>query len=362
MSASVASGIIDVDAFVLEPRSMWTEFLDGADRARARDALRVEQDGERVEMVLAGTPVPDALGPAEAVLHAGSAQEWVRVLDARGVQRAVLTPRCMFSGLPWVGDRHAATALARGYNAWAAGQARTLPDRLLPVAVLPPGAPALARAELRHIADAGMRAVWICPPHPADGRLLPRDFWSALLDAGLTAYVHPPLWSPPGEASSHASIAADLLARCGAGTTAAGPLGAPMDCAAFLMGLLADGVLESLPGLRLIFAGAGTAWLPLALEKTESALWLCHQDRPVCLEPEKVFAQGTHAIAFDERDGTVQRMHARFADTAAWGSGSAGGSRDARSARDSLRRAGVPEDRVRSFLGGNAARALGIAP
>lgn len=360
MSPPDARGVIDVDCHVLEPAALWA-LLDGVDHARVRDALWLE-DGR---FTLGGRKVPSSPGEFGATIEAASGEDVLSALDDRGVERAVLVPGWLLLGFPWVDDARAQIALARAYNEWAQALASSAPDRLLPVAVLPQGEPVAAAQEALRAAGAGFRAAWICPALDAGGGhpALPaaRPLWRALLDADLAAYVHPPLWCPPELSErSHAGIAARLLASSGAGVAAAAAIGPPMDCSAFLMSILADGLLEELPGLRLIFAHSGTAWLPLALEKTESALWLCHQDRPVCLEPHTVFELGHHLVAFDALDGSVQRMGGRFSRIAAWGSASA--PHPASRAEDALRESGVSEADLRAFMGHNAAAVLGARP
>jgi predicted TIM-barrel fold metal-dependent hydrolase len=352
-----AFGVIDVDCHVLEPAALWGDFVDGADRARVRDALWLA--GER--LTLAGREIPSHTGELGATVLPASIEELERALDVRGVDRALLVPERLLLGFPWIDDVRAQIALARAHNEWARSLVRAAPERLLPLALVPL-AEAAAAEELARIAGCGFRAAWICPALDAHGASLgrhgARQLWRALLDAGLAAYIHPPLWCPPDLDRSYAGIAARVLASCGVGAAAGAAIGPAMDCAAFLMAILADGLLEELPELRLIFAHAGTAWLPLALEKTESALWLCHQETPVCLDPDQVFARGQHIVAFDALDGSLQRMPERFSRVGAWGSASAPA--DAPPVAAALRKAGVPAAGVPAFMGDNAARVLGL--
>jgi predicted TIM-barrel fold metal-dependent hydrolase len=357
--------VIDLDRHVIEPDGFWREAFRSADAQRMRAAFWVEGEGTGARAWLNGEPI--AAYPPGARRSPGARPGGLRALldelDEQGVEHALLVPVRSMAYLPWIEDAAAAALFARAANRWWAEETHALaPERLHPLALLAAGEPSDAIAEVEHAKSLGLRAAWICPAfdragrHPGQRAL--RPLWEALARADLAAYVHAVPWCPGGSDRAYAGLIRDLVSPLGEADEIAAAFAPAMDCDALLMALLADGLLEALPQLRLVFADAGAAWLPLALEKTEAALWLCHQDEPVCLEPAEVFAAGEHLVCFDALDGSVQRMPARFARIAAWGSGS---SADAAPPAAQLRGAGIPEPVLHDLLGGNASRVLRLA-
>jgi len=333
--------IFDVDRHVELPAGFWREGLDRVDRARVPQALRAGLEA-------GGAPQLDP--PA-----------LLRELDAEGVDTALLVPGAGLTHFAWLEDPRAARALARALNASTAAALEPACGRLHGLALLPMLDVSSAVEEVQLAEREGFRAAWI-PPLEAPGGAHPahpafRPVWSALCEAGMAAYVHPSPGFPGDSEGAHAAIVARIAEPLGPAAAIGAALGPAMDCGALLMAILADGLLEALPSLRLVFADCGTAWLPLALEKTESALWLCHQDTPVCLEPEAVFGAGEHLVAFEACDGSVQRMPQRFARSGAWGSAGTDRASDVLAA---LRRAHIDDERIRALVGGNARRVLGM--
>ena len=74
--------------------------------------------------------------------------------------------------------------------------------------------------------------------------------------------------------------------------------------------------------MRLAITHAGTSWVPLALEKSETYLWLSPQYAMafVCLEPEEVWDRHPLIVSFDSWEESVAIMPDRLGDKAAWGS------------------------------------------
>ena len=335
--------IFDVDRHVELPAEFWREGLDPADRARIPETLRSGSGANPASQL-----DPPAL---------------LRALDAEGIAGALLVPESLIVHFPWLEDARAAIVLARSVNAWSAAALHPARERLLGVALLPLLDVKASVEEIQRASREGFRAAWI-PPLEGPGGLHPahagfRPVWRALCDEGMVAYVHPSPWCPEGSEGAHAGIVSRIAAELGPAAAIGASLGPAMDCGALLMAILADGLLEELPALRLAFADGGTAWLPQALEKTESALWLCHQEVPVCLDPEAVFEAGEHLVIFDARDGSVQRMPRRFARSGAWGSAGYDRAADALTA---LRGAGIDDESVRALLGDNARRTLRVSP
>ena len=123
------------------------------------------------------------------------------------------------------------------------------------------------------------------------------------------------------------------------------------------------GLFEDLPDLRVAIAHSGTTWVPLALEKAETYLWLGGLGSvSVCLEPEEVWDRHPVVVSFDSWERPVARMPDIFAGKAAWGSRyphhDAAGPDEA---RRMLEDHGVDQAVIDRMLGGNAADLFGLS-
>jgi predicted TIM-barrel fold metal-dependent hydrolase len=378
--------VFDADSHLLEPASIWQEYLEPRLREAARSAFCLAPAGG---VVLNGERAPELAHPhlpRYAIWRPGMSEDDVgaldlrfahapnpgacepaarlRDMDAMGIDQALLLPTLFNEYHPLVKDVEVAAGLATAYNRWARDFAAAAPERLYPAAVLPLQDAERAIAELRRVAGQGFRAALIRPVF-SNGRF-PSDphfdgLWRELEAQGIAAVVHP----SPGLAAPELDANAPFIERVGRVADAGHPIAeflAPaMDNAAFLVAILADGLLERIPRLRLLFAHSGVAWLPLALEKTETYLWLSHQERPVSLAPEELFQSRTCAVSFRAGDGSVRRMAAEFAPIAAFGSRYPNhDSGDAWQALEDLEAGGVPPALIERLMGANAARVLGL--
>jgi len=101
--------------------------------------------------------------------------------------------------------------------------------------------------------------------------------------------------------------------------------------------------------------------VPLALEKSETYLWLFSGIRDVSLEPEHVFFTRPSLVSFDSWETPVARMPDVFEKGAAWGSRYPNhDTGTVEEARATLARYEVPEATAAKYLGGNALRHFGL--
>jgi len=130
----------------------------------------------------------------------------------------------------------------------------------------------------------------------------------------------------------------------------------------FLTAVAFCGHMEICPKLKLTLVHAGAAWVPLALEKSETYLRLFSGIRDVSLEPEHVFFARPSLVSFDSWESPVARIPDVFGDVAAWGSRYPNhDTGTVEEARATLGRYGVAEATVGKYLGGNALRHFGLA-
>ncbi len=419
-AAANGLAVVDVDGHLCEPEALWDRYVERDYRPLARAALwrGVDDEGNRVT-VLNGAPVRDlnrsrldrlaiwrpglrpedigALDPnAFHPPNPGGSDPEARLadMDAMGVGQAVLFPTLFSEHLPLVANPDAAAVLARAYNDWARDFASSSPERLFPVAVLPLQSPLHARRELERVARDGFRAVCLRPMfydvpviepagagqaragegsvyfsvRPPRGVFLNhphfRPLWERIARLDLVACVHPSLGIANPEPTSAGSYIERVAERLGLGHTVAEPTACLQDNGLFLVAACFQGLLEDLPRLRLALCHAGASWLPLALEKAETFLWLeipgvfGRRTRPVSLEPAEVARAHPLVVSFDSWESSVAAMPDLFETQAAWSSRYP--QHDASAPAEALAtlgRHGVPDAIVERLMGQNA-RAL----
>lgn len=410
--------VVDIDSHVYEPTAIWDQYVPAELRGVARAAFYHEVDGEGNRLtILNGRPgrelnrsqlvrqaiwrpgmTPDDIGSLDPdvfqPLNPGAYDPAARLgdMDAMGVDAAVVFPTLFTEYVPLVENPDAAATLARAYNDWIWDFAAQGQGRLHPVAIIPMHAPLLAHRELDRVAEKGFTSVMIRPAfylmpqveeHSADARLrqsmrrlitaanggadmgsrtfiedLPyRPVWRHIDDLGLAACIHPSLGIAGPDAVSSGGFAERVSQRLGATHTIAEPIAYMQDADLFLTAALFHGLLEDHPNLRLAVLHSGATWVPLALEKCETYLWLSPQfgHAEVCLEPEEVWERHPAVVSFDGWEKPVGRMPDRLGNKAAWGSRYPHHDTSTPSeARSMLTDAGVSEATIDGLLGGHA--------
>ena len=419
MNTGLMALTIDIDSHVYEPPEIWDRYVAEEFRGMARTAFyhEVDDEGNRLTIVN-GAPgrelnrsrlvrqaiwrpgmTIDEIGALDPDVYypinpgAYDPQARVADMDAMGVDQTVVFPTLFNEYLPLVENPQAAAALAQGYNDWVWDFAAQTGGRVHPVALLPLHSMLLARRELDRIAEKGFTSVVIRPAFFATsvieghsqrdqiaravadamrqgmggGEWSPRHFvetdpfremWSHIDDLGLVACVHPALGITGPDAISSGGFAERVSQRLGVSHTIAEPIAHMQDADLFVTSALFHGLMEDLPNLRLAILHSGTSWVPLALEKSETYLWLSPQFATafVCLEPEEVWDRHPLLVSFDSWEHAVGIMPDRLADKAAWGSRypyhDAAGPDEARTM---LAAHSVDQATVDALMGGNAA-------
>ncbi len=180
------TGVVDADGHILEPPDLWENYLE----ARYMDrALRVEKDDNGLERLsIGGKPslmsangFPATLGlmgsrerddflpsPEKTYLSnmpfgAMNAAERLQLLDAEGLDAAVLYPTI---GILWeaeLDDVELSQAYCRAYNRWITDFCQPSGGRLIPIAHLSLGDPHAAAAELERAVKSGCRGAFVVP-------------------------------------------------------------------------------------------------------------------------------------------------------------------------------------------------------
>jgi predicted TIM-barrel fold metal-dependent hydrolase len=207
---------IDADGHVLEPPDIWARYVEPRWRERAIRVAR-QPDGSDA-LLIDGRPAalttPAMLGGfggmgrtieelAAATLSGRYAENApaastdpnarVRLLEADGIEQALLYPSL---GLQWEAecpDAAYAAAHAGAYNRWIEEFCAASGGRLVPIAHLVLGDPQASAAELRRAVRAGARGAFVLPftsdglphGHPAHDAV-----WAAAVDCDVPIAIH----------------------------------------------------------------------------------------------------------------------------------------------------------------------------
>ncbi len=158
--------VIDADGHVLEPFTLWNDYLDPAYRERAPRLVRDQNGKERLlleEKILGSTAGFGGIGGvgARQGVVAADAMEYkdgrkggfdpharIPDMDLDGIDAAFLYPSLgLFAGA--VQDPGFAGAMCRAYNRWLADYCKPYPERLFGVAMLPMQSVEAAIEEMR---------------------------------------------------------------------------------------------------------------------------------------------------------------------------------------------------------------------
>ncbi len=351
---------VDADGHVLEPESMWPQYLEK--RYHSLAPMRVQDDEGRSVTMLEGQFTPVALQvPPEAARQqrypAGGFDPQARVkdLDEEGIDIAVLYPTTALR-LPGVKDLGLAAALCRAYNDWLADFCRTAPKRLIGAAAVPLQDVDAAIAEAqRAVGKLGFRAIFI-RPNPVNDRNMfhpaYEPFWAAVQELNVPVAIH------EGTTMNVPTAGADRFENHWFRHMISHPHEMQIAC----MSLIGGGVLERYPELRIVFLESGSGWLPHWLERmdehVESFHWLV---RGLTMKPSEYFnRQGF--ISADPLERTVPATIDLLGDdVVTWATdyphpdGMFPGA--ARAVRE---RTDIPEESKIKILGENAVRLYGL--
>src|SRR3989442_4711813 len=139
--------VIDADGHVVEPLTLWSEYVEPAYRERAPRVVFDERgrpcqlldDRMIMRHAFLLTLGPDyQMDPAK--FRPGGWDPGARLadMDSEGIDVAVLYPSISFY-LPETADGALMAALCRAYNDWLADYFRVARERLVGVAIVPPG-------------------------------------------------------------------------------------------------------------------------------------------------------------------------------------------------------------------------------
>jgi uncharacterized protein len=361
--------VFDADGHVVEPPSVW----DRLPRAYRSYAPRVLQEEDhfrfacndrlsfrivgRAESLAAPGQTPhksDAPQPASGAVDPGA-----RLADMATdlIATAALYPTygLMIQG---VVERGPALALCRAVNDWLAEYCAHAPAQLLGVGVLPMTDAGDALAEARRcVEELGFRGVWRRPEQFPGIPLLQSEgyerLWAYLEEADVALAFHPGVSGlvPYGY----------LRDRYGDYFSAIHAVHFPAEQMMVLTSMVAYGILERHPALKVAFLESGAAWVVPYLHRLDEHLATFGFDQGrLTLRPSEYFARQCFvsteemepglALAVERYPGSVV-----FASDYPHADGTFPGS-----TKELLETGELSPDRVRSVMVANAGRLYGV--
>jgi predicted TIM-barrel fold metal-dependent hydrolase len=298
--------LIDVDAHVVEPPTLWSSRLP--ERYREQGPRIVQAPGGEVKLTngryleVPGAEGPDvawwvyedtmtqikryiaAAGvPADEVTNEGINYEDMRPgcwipserladMDLNGVQAQMCFPNYpRFCGqiFLWGKDRELAKLSVEAYNDWMVEEwCGSSGGRLIPLCIVPLWDVELAVAEVRRNAARGVRAVAFSElPAYLDLPSLHSGYWdpffAACAETGTVLSMH------IGSGTKTPQTSADAPGAVGATIIFGNSVASMTD-------FLLSGVLHRFPTLKLLYAEAQIGWIPYLLERLDD-VWETHR-------------------------------------------------------------------------------------
>ncbi len=357
--------IIDADGHVQEKFIPWQDVLEEPYRSRAPRLVKDNRGFEflMVEGKLWPKPVGTGCGQVGAP-HSRTPQPTTGMsdpvrrlqdMDLEGIDTAVLFGTNVFLSLPFFEDKDMAAAMARVYNNWLADYCRTDPQRLKGVALTPIQDPQQAVKELRRcVTELGFVAVGT-PAHSSSGKNLD----------------HPDHYPFFAEAER---LGVPVCVHVGTGRPAAGV--ERFDNAFFthvithsfelMIGVLcivAGGILERFPKLKVAFLEAGAGWVPYWMERLDEHYEYLQPTVPWLTKPPSEYIRSEQVYFSFEPDEHTLRFVIDFVgeDRLLFASDyNHSDSKFPHTVEAVTRREGMQETTLRKLMGENAARLYNI--
>ncbi|MCH8191587.1 MAG: amidohydrolase [Chloroflexi bacterium] len=361
----VAYNVISADSHVFEPPNLFIDYIDPEFRSRAPRIIR--QDGVD-KWQMEGVPLRDiglqsAAGqrPEEMkaeVQHADTRpggwdpHERIKDMDLDHIDAEVLyTSLFPLYRLP---DRAYQAACARAYNDWLADMCSVYPDRLIGVGIIPIHMMDVALEELRRTAKAGLKGASLHSLPPDDRPFQDpyyEPFWAEAEAMGMPVSFH--MFS--GERRNKVSMNDRLVTYSTA----------PVEIQETLAVLIASGVLERYPKLKVVSVEADIGWMPNFLARLDHQYdthrFHDNPDSPLTMRPSEYCRRQVYATFIDDAIGVENRHHIGV-ENIMWSSdyphSNSTWPKSAQFIQSQF--GGVPEEERRKMVCGNVAALYGI--
>ena len=330
------SFVVDCDSHVMEPPDLWERYLEPGLRDRA---IRIVKDpGDGLETLLidnqpllkgvlaglggANLPRQELFIPGHKTYLDGCPRasyepaERIKLLDDWHVNAGVLFPTV---GILWdVADNTLATAYARAYNDWIYDFMSAARGRVIPIAHIALQDVDAALAELRRCLKRGFKGIFLAPETIGGKRFSHPDFdpiWSECQEAGIPACLHvivrfnraPGIMGQfyqPGEFRTVFGFA----------------LGGFAQVVPAAMTMVADGLFDRFPRLKVMCVEAGCGWVPYIMDRMDQKNDLLGWTYPLKLKPSDYFRRNIWVVAEPEERTIGAVMDLLGEERVLWGS------------------------------------------
>ena len=302
---------VDADGHVLEPATLWEDYLEPEYRDRA---IRIKKDEENLEYLeidgkksissqgggfgaFASNGSAETLkrfsGPEKITWEeamppgGGDPHERIKVMDQDGIDIAFLYPSLGISWEQECEDSKLTAACCRAYNNWMIDFCKPYPDRLKSIAHISLIDIDEAAKEARRVAKLGVTGVFLFsrPPwHHGRSFGSPENdpYWAELQDLGLAVGIHVVV----GPEFMGSTMFPDGRNEPGAWHDIVLSLDVQVAFTSFVM----EGILERFPRLKVLILETGAGWLPAWLERLDHEYKIqMHKHRHLTLSPTEYF-------------------------------------------------------------------------
>ena len=317
--------VYDADAHIAEPPSVWQEYADPKFRDRIMQC-RILDDGTDAAFA-EGKKLRNGIAPA-CIPHAyGTKVTWddivpgsydpaarLSVMDDEGLDAALMFPSLMLISGD-INDAEIAVENARAYNRWMTDFVSEDPNRLFGVGVCPLQSVDGAVAVIEEVANAGLTGITFRPERYGGLELFSPDMdrvWSAAEHHDLTVAIHGSFGSGmPSFAKTRYENQFYVHMVCH-----------PFEQMASVMEMVASGVLDDHPMLRVGFFESGLGWLPYWLDRLdEHKEAMGHLVPRLKRDPTEIFSEQCFVtMEAGEGEAFEQVAAMGLAHTVVWGS------------------------------------------
>ena len=375
--------IVDADSHVMEPASMWQDYLEPEFKSRA---MRIELDAAGLEYLsidgnmsiqycggvlgrIAAIEQPrewmeehTTLPYSEvAILAPGSVDphERVKHLDREGIDKTFVFPTLSLGSESECRDPHLSAAYSRAYNRWVAEFCSPYPDRLFAAAHINLRTVDEAVKEIQRAAKDGMKGAFVCPAS-VNGIRYGHDyydpFWAAAQDLDMPVTIHVALHPDyPGRAlypEHETGLGADFFMNM---------MSIP-DPIIMFTSMMGDGLFEKFPHLKLGMVEIGCTWVAHWLDMMDEKIGRFGYDTPLTMHPSDYFRRQCWVSAEPNEKGLGAIASLVGPDRFMWGSDwphPEGHTNPLQKVKQNI--TGLPEEDQNKILGENALNMYGLA-
>ena len=324
--------VIDGDGHICEPEIVWTEYT----RAKFRDrVLQVRTENGHSHLYVEGhlRGVGDGAGPAQACIPggmspAGRSLTWadilpgsfdpkarLEVLDEEQIDQALFFPsiHLLYGD---VHDPEVAAETCRAYNDWMSDFCKAEPSRLFGMGIIPMQEVSLAVREAKRLARLGLRGFVIRPERFNDLALYDEvcdPLWEVAIADDLAVGIHGSFGSKMKSFSSDRYVGNVFYDHM---------IAHPFGQMAVVMDMIAGGVMDRYPTLRVGFFESGLGWIPYWLDRLDEHFEVMGHHTPwLKRRPSEIFAsQCFVSMEADEAKGLEWMTEKHLAHCILWGS------------------------------------------